>query len=448
MIAAAATKNFQQVSSFANSLQSTLGDELPSLSCDLGDVNSTEFEQLLLQGMSDPFLLDFHHFPPETVETARSTVGDVATSQTSCDLSSFFLEDVARPRDLHLSIPGEQLRSPSTSFVSSLLQTTSTDAEPSSLQENLTYQQPHLSSHFYPSLSPVALATSHSFPSTSSIPLLNHGDKTPPHSGGVTPQYESRAASPAWSESSGNLSCSSSHHVETGLRQRARHHSRSSVGSTASGGESSGTALPRHKRPSHKRAEVKRRDKIKGCLEDMKDAVPSLHNKGKLSESAILIKASEYIHHLKDGHMDRGKQSADLRREIECLSKEIHSFQENLPAAGLKEESESNVTLDDLYQAWLLKQSQNSTKFCVFSAITSKMWESFKEVVGPVLSCDELCNKAQEWQTNSLSLPVLRKEILAGLLQLSRQNSMAMTSDPLKLEAGTSVDAPTSNIKL
>ena len=236
--------------------------QLPSLSCDLGDVNSTEFEQLLLQGMSDPFLLDFHQFPLGTVGAAGSSEGEAITSQATCELTSFFLEDVARPRDLHLSFPGEYVARPASSFLSSLLETTSTNGETSSSRENSAHQQPHSSSFFYPSLSPIALPSSHS---SSSIPILNPGDETPPHSGGVTPQNESRAASPAWSESSGNMSSSSSSQV-VGYRQRARHHSRSSVGSTNSNGETSGTTIPRHKRPSHKRAEIKRRDKIKVSL--------------------------------------------------------------------------------------------------------------------------------------------------------------------------------------
>ena len=232
-------------------------------------MNSTEFEQLLLQGVSDPFLLDFHHLPLGTLGAAGSTSGDLATSQTSCDLTSFFLEDVARPRDIHLSFPGEYQGRLANGFMSSLLETTSTDAEAASLSEErpAEHQQHHPPSFFYPSLSPVAPPPPlHSSSSTSSIPIFNPklpGDETPPHSGGVTPRSESRAASPAWSESSGNMSCSSSSCQPASYRQRARHHSRSSVGSTTSNGESSGSTIPRHKRPSHKRAEIKRRDKIK-----------------------------------------------------------------------------------------------------------------------------------------------------------------------------------------
>ena len=38
-------------------------------------------------------------------------------------------------------------------------------------------------------------------------------------------------------------------------------------------------------------------------------------------------------------------------------------------------------------------------------------------------------------------------EILAGLLRLSRQESIAMTSDPFKMEAGSPVDASSHDSK-
>ncbi|GFO19173.1 carbohydrate-responsive element-binding protein [Plakobranchus ocellatus] len=434
MIAAGISRDRQQDSSIAHL---TVGDELSSLSCDFGEVNSTEFEQLLLQSMTDPFLLDLHHLQLESSGVGGSSTGDLS-SQGTCDLNSFFLEDVARPRDLHLSFPGEYAERAVPTFLSSLLD--ASNGEGATQLEERALDQQQVSSFFHSTLAPLGPPPTSST-SVSFFEAPTPGDETPPHSGGVTPKTLSRAASPAWSESSGNMSCGSSSSQLLGSRQRSRHHSRSSVGSVASGGETSGASIPRHKRPSHKRAEIKRRDKIKTCLEDMKSAVPSLHDKGKLSESAILIKAAEYIHHLKDGHTERGKKSAELQREIDCLSKEIHSFQENLPASGLREESASPLSLDDLHQAWFNEQCQSSSKFRIFSAITSKMWESFKETVGPAMNLSTLSTKAREWQANSLALPSLRKQILAALLSISRQESITLTSDPIKLEAGSPVDA-------
>ncbi|XP_005108691.1 MLX-interacting protein isoform X2 [Aplysia californica] len=338
--------------------------KLPSLSCDLGDLNisSNEIDQLLRQSFGDAsFSLDTHM-------QFDSEVPDSYGSQSPCDLN-FFLEDNSRPRDLNLSFPGEGNVSP--------LFNTPADA-----------------------------------------PLPFDTSVTPPHSGGVTPQNMSRSSSPTWSESSGSMSASSSTVASRGTGRSPK----------------SNNPVPRHKRPSHKRAEVKRRDKIKTCLDDLKDHVPSLRDKGKLSESTVLTKAAEYIHQLKDGYKDRGSKAAELRREIECLSSEIHSFQENLPAAGLKEEANSSPSLDDLFQQWASEGNWQNRKFFIFSSLTSKLFETFKEVVGSATTLDSLVSKAQEWQAKYLSLPVLRKQILSGMLNLSRKTSIVSDSESLKLE--------------
>uniref|UniRef100_A0A0B7A4M2 BHLH domain-containing protein n=1 Tax=Arion vulgaris TaxID=1028688 RepID=A0A0B7A4M2_9EUPU len=244
-------------SSCVNFTVAPVGDELPSLSCDLGDfISSSDIDQLLMQNFDGLVL------PSESYMQLDMGAPDGESSlpsQTACELTSFLFEHTPRPRDL-----------------------------------NLTYLEEHLT--LQPQSSYIT-----------SLPSNNFHCATPPHSGGLTPTNFSRSTSPAWSESSGNMSTSS---VPGGTLKE-------SLTTNCS------NPLPRHKRPSHKRAEIKRRDKIKTSLDDIKDYVPSLHNKGKLSESTILIKAAEYVHHLKDEHMERGRKVAELRREIECLSSEI-----------------------------------------------------------------------------------------------------------------------------
>ncbi|CAL1539704.1 unnamed protein product [Lymnaea stagnalis] len=370
MIAVGAESQDPQLdSSNAEFPVTNFGDELPSLSCDLGDLSISSSE-------IDQFFQSFSEFPlPPDAPMQVETEGSHLSTLTSCDLTSFFFEDIQRPRDLNVSFHGDN-------HVQTIF----------NIDPNQGY---------YPESS---------------------GNNTPPHSGGVTPQNTSRATSPTWSESSGSMSTSSVSGTVSSETQPATR---------------GNNPVPRHKRPSHKRAEIKRRDKIKTCLDDIKVYVPSLRDKGKLSESAILAKAAEYIHHLKDGHTERGNKASELRREIECLSTEIHSFQENLPAAGLKEEPNITTSLDDLYQIWRTECSQRSTKFFIFSSITSKLFESFKEVVGSATTLSALTAKAQEWQMKYLALPVLRKHILGGMLELSRQNSIVMSSDKLQLDFGS-----------
>ncbi|KAH9505571.1 hypothetical protein Btru_055910 [Bulinus truncatus] len=355
----------------------SLGDELPSLSCDLGDISISSSE-------IDQFFQSFSEFslPPDVPQMQVETEGSHLSTLTSCDLTSFFFEDLQRPRDLNLSFNGDI----------------------------------PVQTQFYHDLN------------ASYVPE-DEATLTPPYAGDTTPQNASRATSPAWSESSGSMSTSS---VSGAASVTSKESSKSN------------NPLPRHKRPSHKRAEIKRRDKIKTCLDDIKDYIPSLKDKGKLSESAILSKAAEYVRHLKDGCTERGNKAEELRREIECLSTEIHSFQENLPAAGLKDEPLPSASLDDLYLQWREENSQHSAKFFIFASITSKLFDTFKEIVGSAVTLSALTAKAQEWQSKFLALPVLRKQILGGMLELSRQDSIVLTSDKLQLEFGTHQ----SNVKM
>ncbi|BFZ09932.1 hypothetical protein BsWGS_12971 [Bradybaena similaris] len=357
-------------SSIAISQVSLLGNELPSLNCDFGDlIIPNELDQLLMQNFCDIALSS------ESFMNWDLSMPDGESNvplHSAHDLTSFLYENTQRPRDLSLLF----------------------------LEKNLA-------------------------PHGQSVPGDITGDLTPPHPGGLTPTNMSRSTSPAWSESSGSMSASS---VSGGTLQENQAARRSNP-------------LPRHKRPAHKRAEIKRRDKIKTSLDDIKDYVPSLRDKGKLSESAILSKAAEYIHLLKDEHVERGSKVAELRREIECLSSEIHGFQDNLPVAGLKDETRVSPSLDDMYHAWTAEESQKSTKFFIFSSITSRLFDTFKEVVGPATSLSGLFSRSQEWQAKYLALPVIRKQILSGMLNLCRQSNIVISNDNLKVEFAPQADS-------
>ncbi|CAG5133851.1 unnamed protein product [Candidula unifasciata] len=356
-------------SSTANFQVAPVGNELPSLNCDFGDLLlPSELDQLLMQNFCDIALSSesFMHWDLSMPDSEHSV-----PLQPANDLPSFLYENTPNSRDL-----------------------------------NLLFLEKSLAPHGPP------------------VPGVITGDLTPPHPGGLTPTNMSRSTSPAWSESSGSMSASS---VSGGTLKENLAARRSNP-------------LPRHKRPAHKRAEIKRRDKIKTSLDDIKEYVPSLRDKGKLSESAILSKAAEYVHLLKDEHLERGSKVAELRREIECLSSEIHGFQDNLPAAGLREEACVAPTLDEMYRTWATEESQKSTKFFIFSSITSRLFGTFKEVVGPATSLNGLFSRAQEWQSKYLALPVIRKQILSGMLDLCRQSNIVISSDNLKVEFGSSTD--------
>jgi len=343
-----------------------IGDELPSLSCDIGDL---DIDQLLIDNFGD---VSFPLNLPMDLDAGLS-------DEKPCSINSFFLENTTRPRDLNLSLPGEIDVQP--------LFSNSSNPQNSSLKQDFK-------------------------PITFPLPEQH------------SPTIRSGASSPTYSDCSG--ACCSSSGPSAGTSQDAfkEHRPCRNI-----------NPVPRHKRPSHKRAEIKRRDKIKASLDEIKECVPSLQEKGKLSESTILIKAADYIHHLKDGSTDRGNKAAELRQEIETLSTEIHSFQENLPEGGLREKSDTSEELSELYNSWILDGSRNSKKFYVFSCLTSFCFKSFKDIVGPTTTFESLVEKAQEWQSQYLTLPSLRKNFLSGMLTLS--SSIVTDTATLELEIKT-----------
>jgi hypothetical protein len=68
------------------------------------------------------------------------------------------------------------------------------------------------------------------------------------------------------------------------------------------------------------------------------------------------------------------------------------------------------------------------------------MFETFKAVVGPATNLNTLITKSQEWQSKYLALPILRKQILSGMLDLSRQSNVVISNDRLKMEFETQTD--------
>lgn len=129
------------------------------------------------------------------------------TAHSACDLTAALLEHTHRPRDLNLSFQGDIAHRETGLHVVLSAPTSFSDLK-AHMRESKVYPQP--------------------------------GHVTPPFSGGSTPNSLSRAASPTWSDGSSSASTTQIPHASQLNNQ-----------------------IPRHKRPSHKRAEIKRRDKIK-----------------------------------------------------------------------------------------------------------------------------------------------------------------------------------------
>ncbi|KAL8611420.1 hypothetical protein ACOMHN_014475 [Nucella lapillus] len=203
--------------------------------------------------------------------------------------------------------------------------------------------------------------------------------------------------------------------------------------------------IPRHKRPSHKRAELKRRDKIKTKLDELKDRVPSMADRGKMSECAILSKAADYTKHLLGDCERFATEAGNLRQEIESLNGEIHSLQGQLPAAGLKQEvvEKTQNSLDKMCDQYRTASTRDNWKFYLFNFLMKPMFESFKEKV----SSDEdkaFTDSVQDWTTSSMSLGSLRHLALDKMRDISRETAIMSNPASLPEQARASI-ARTSN---
>ncbi|KAK7107136.1 uncharacterized protein [Littorina saxatilis] len=204
--------------------------------------------------------------------------------------------------------------------------------------------------------------------------------------------------------------------------------------------------VPRHKRPSHKRAELKRRDKIKNRLDDLKAEVPSIADKGKMSESAILIKAAEYAKRLKGDCERFTTEAANLRQEIESLSTKIHTFQEHLPAAGLKPEGseEQALSLDQLCDSYVVRRTKESWKFYLFSFFMKPLFKSYKEETTPS-NLNTFMSSVVNWTRDSLGLSALRPQSLEIMREICKETDIMSHPETLPQQALASVGKTASS---
>ncbi|XP_076467347.1 uncharacterized protein LOC143298351 isoform X2 [Babylonia areolata] len=200
-------------------------------------------------------------------------------------------------------------------------------------------------------------------------------------------------------------------------------------------------SVPRHKRPSHKRAELKRRDKIKTKLDEIKAQVPSMADKGKMSECTVLSKAAEYTKHLLGDCERFSTEAGKLRREIESLSSEIHSMQEQLPAAGLKQEvveKTQNTNMDKLYDDYRAASIKENWKFYLFSFLMKPLFKTFKEEASTD-SAEAFTASVEEWTDNRLNLLNLRHQTFEKMRDITRETDIMNNPASLREQALASV---------
>ncbi|XP_046333922.2 carbohydrate-responsive element-binding protein-like isoform X1 [Haliotis rufescens] len=202
--------------------------------------------------------------------------------------------------------------------------------------------------------------------------------------------------------------------------------------------------VPRHKRPAHKRAEVKRRGKIKTNLDDLRDLLPPIHNQRK-SESLILSRATDHCRQLKAERARVEEEKSKLRAEIAALTAEIDSFQKDLPAMGLKADGGvvKTKSMDNMYKEYVEDRTRGNWKFWIFSFMMRPLFETYTTGVS-TSTLQSFMSSVSQWTEDTLGLANLRSVITRGVLRISKETSILTKPETLQQEAAQSTESSVS----
>ncbi|ELU11458.1 hypothetical protein CAPTEDRAFT_221598 [Capitella teleta] len=213
----------------------------------------------------------------------------------------------------------------------------------------------------------------------------------------------------------------------------------SSGTTTPTGGRGGAKAkIPRHKRQSHIRAEYKRRSKIQGGFDEIKALIPSIQessggNSSKESKSNMLNKTVDYCRQLKAENKALLRESCQLRAEIEGMTADIKSFQENMPDAGLKTPSSappSPVSAEKQLEDYLHARTVSNWKFWIFGLFARSLFESYNRSV-ETNNVEDFFSSVLGWVEEHLSLRNLRPAVFNTLRHVSSNTSII--GDPSRL---------------
>ncbi|XP_041354675.1 carbohydrate-responsive element-binding protein-like [Gigantopelta aegis] len=197
--------------------------------------------------------------------------------------------------------------------------------------------------------------------------------------------------------------------------------------------------IPRHKRPAHKRAEVKRRGKIKTKIDDLKEILPLMQNQRK-SETVILNRAAEFCRQLKMDMGRHGKEREFLRAEIVALGAEIDNFQKELPAVGIEAGPHDTKTMEERYTEYMRREVKKNWKFWIFSFIARPLFDAYNKSVSTSTMRDFLATIGQ-WTRNTLGLLNLRSVVMKGVLRISMETDVMANPGRLPQEAMAAVSS-------
>ncbi|KAI0223875.1 Carbohydrate-responsive element-binding protein [Lamellibrachia satsuma] len=208
----------------------------------------------------------------------------------------------------------------------------------------------------------------------------------------------------------------------------------------AEGGSSKDTKekLPRYKRPSHIKAEYKRRGKIQNGFDKLQSVVPSLVDTqqpaGKRSKSTMLLKTVEFLRHIRNENKSLQRETDKLRAEICVLTGDINRHQEELPAAGLIVAPPilppAPTDMQSMFEEYLLTRTRQNWKFWIFGLIVRPLFNTFNSIVATA-SPENFCQMLLNWVETHCSLLVLRPTVFQAVRHLGKKTSILTAPERL-----------------
>ncbi|XP_074659451.1 uncharacterized protein LOC141912131 [Tubulanus polymorphus] len=197
--------------------------------------------------------------------------------------------------------------------------------------------------------------------------------------------------------------------------------------------------VPRHQRPCHKHAEVRRRKKIENYIYDVKQLVPSLGAQGgHHSQASVMIKTADYIKQLKKSDGELRKEIEVLRSEVAGHTRELREYQRNLPESGAVAVTCDNVetrpkkSLDQLFDDYVTERCQINWRFWIFSIIARQLFESFSNNVVNGNNWEEFSHSVSDWVSTRCTLSALRPVFATSMRHIGLKTNVLAEPNKFK----------------
>ncbi|XP_041354674.1 carbohydrate-responsive element-binding protein-like [Gigantopelta aegis] len=192
--------------------------------------------------------------------------------------------------------------------------------------------------------------------------------------------------------------------------------------------------MPRHKRRSHIKAEVKRRHKIQDRFDELRKLVPAIADSvSRESKSTLLFKASERCQSLERDIQELHQETVALKEQIRVMTSQLEHVQNELPVGGVDVIDSSNHNLQRMFDNHIQTRARETWQFCIISFLITSLFDSFKTSVS-TKCVPEFVESVKQWADDKLTLVNFRPLILSTLKQISTSTSILTEPEKFKEE--------------